>query len=204
MSATLKAEYRKKLGTRESRRLRRDGLIPANVQGGGGEHVDLSIVADEFWAARRGHEHLFDLELGDRTETAVVRQLQWDLMGEGISHIEFRRVQRGVEIESEVELVFLGHAKGGVVNKLMATLIIKAIPSKIPDSVEVNVDGLEPGTTVTAGELAMPEGVSLGVEPEAPVVVISVPKAESDEPATEEETPEDGAAPPAEPESTDS
>ena len=62
MSATLSGIVREKLGSRHARVLRLQGRIPANVQGGGREDVNFSIEEDVFLAARRHHEHLFDID----------------------------------------------------------------------------------------------------------------------------------------------
>lgn len=172
-SAILKAETRTKLGTRASRALRADGKIPANLQPADGkDHLDFAIDEREFLATRRAHVHLYDIEVGGASETAVVRELQWDSFGDNIIHVEFKRVQRGVETETEVELHFVGNPKG-VVNHTIQHLTIKSIPSKIPDEIEVNVDGMEEGTHILAKDLKLPEGVSLGVDPETEVAVIA-------------------------------
>src|SRR5690349_21713181 len=106
-SASLKVELREQLGTRPSKKLRAAGRIPASIQSSGGSVVNISLDADSFYEARRHHQHLFDLELpGGRVETALVRELQWEVMTEDIVHIEFRRVVRGQVTEAEVELEF--------------------------------------------------------------------------------------------------
>ena len=191
-SATIKAEAREKLGSRAARALRADGKIPANLQPADGkDHVDFSIDEREFLATRRAHVHLYDIDLGGDLESAVVRELQWDAFGDSILHIEFKRVTRGVETESEVELAFAGMPKG-VVNHLLNHITILSIPSKIPDEIEVNVDGMEEGTHIYAKDLTLPEGVSLGVDPETEVAVIAGVKEEA---APAEGEDEDGEGP---------
>ena len=136
-SATLKAEARTKLGSRACRALRANGMIPANLQPADGkEHLDLAINEHEFLAARRNHVHLYDIEIGGQSESVVVRELEWDVFGDSIIHVEFKRVQRGVETETEVELAFVGMPKG-VVNHTMQHISIFSLPSMIPDAIEV-------------------------------------------------------------------
>ena len=199
MSATLKGEKRGKLGSRSARVLRARGRIPACIQGEGKENLNLSIDEHEFLAARRHHEHLFDLEMdGGETETALVRELQWNALGEKIIHVEFRRVIRGQKTEAEVELEFTGHPKGGILNHLMTHVTIEALPSEIPDSIEVKVDGLEPGHPLHVRDLVLPEGVSIvGLPAEAQVAVVSVPKGEVEEEAEAEAVEEGAEAAPA-------
>ena len=171
-SSILKAEPRTKLGSRAARDLRAMGQIPASIQGGEGDHLDISVDSQEVWAMRRHHVHLFDLEVGGNTESATIRELQWDPISETINHIEFRRVVRGVAVDVEVPLAFVGHPKGGVLNHLMDTLEVRCLPSKIPDNIEVPVSELEAGKALTAGEIELPEGFELVTAADAAVVNI--------------------------------
>ena len=171
-SSVLTAESREKVGTRPSRALRSEGRIPATLQADAeNAHVDFSINENEFLAARRRHVHLYDIELTGDKHSAVVRELQWDTFGDKIIHVEFRRVTRGVEIESDVELQAVGQA-AGVVNLIVSQLTIKSIPSKIPDKLEISVAGLEEGSTLKASEVEMPDGVTLVTDADVDVVTV--------------------------------
>ncbi|MEO0651409.1 MAG: 50S ribosomal protein L25 [Planctomycetota bacterium] len=184
MSSTLKAQPRERLGSRHCRRLRAEGRLPISIQGEGKANADLSIDLAEFLAARRHHESLFDIEVeGSGTETAMVRELQYDSLGEELVHAEFRRVVRGVETEAEVELVFLGNYRGGVMQPLHTTLRVKAIPSKLPDSIEIHKDRLEVEHFLLAKDLALPEGVSLACEPDFQVAVVAAAEGVDEAPA---------------------
>ena len=199
MSANLTAEKRERLGSRFARRLRAAGRIPASIQGGEGEHVDCSIASHEFWTARRAHEHLFDLDGLGASETAVVRELQWDAFGDRIIHVEFMRVVRGVAMESEAALEFTGHPKAGVLNQLVTHVTVSSLPSMIPDKIEVRVDGLEEGDHITAADLVLPEGVELMTPLETQVATITTARADVIEEEGEEEEGELGTEAPPEP-----
>lgn len=166
----LKTEIRAKKGTRHARALRGRGMIPACLLSDGtAPTIDFSIHVHEFLTARRHHVHLFELELGSGTETALVRELQWDTFGDGVLHIDFKRVRADVETESEVELEFTGHPKSGHLNHLVTHVTVRCIPTLIPDLIEVPVGHLEQGGFILARELSLPEGVSLGIPPEAAI-----------------------------------
>ena len=191
-SSVLTAERREKLGTRASREVRSAGRIPASLQADGDSpHVDISIDEREFLAFRRRHVQLYDISVDGELSSAIVRELQWDAFGDNIIHVEFRRVQRGVEIESVVSLSTTGQA-GGVVNLLLSQITIKSIPSMIPDNLEINVGGLEEGTHLTAAQIELPEGVSLAIEGDTEVVTISGMSDEPEAPAEVEEGAEPG------------
>lgn len=178
-SAILKASRRSALGTRACRKLRAEGLVPGNLQGLEGKaHIDLSVNLHEFMALRRKHTLLFDLDIEGEQDTAMVQELVWDTFGNELLHVEFKRVVRGVEIETEVELHFIGHPKGGQPNVVTNTLVIKSIPSKVPEFIEVILDGVENNTTIHAEDLKLPDGVSLAADDNPTIVVIRDAKEE--------------------------
>jgi large subunit ribosomal protein L25 len=184
MTATLKTAPRPRLGSRPALALRMQGRIPASLQGEGKELLHLSIDRHEFLAVRRRHEHVFELELeGGGAENAMVRELQWDPLGEEILHVEFRRVDLARETEAQVMLEFVGHPKGGVLNHLVSTVTVAAIPSKIPDRIEVKVDAMELGHPLFARDLGLPEGVRLVTPGTVSIAVVVVVKEEVAAPA---------------------
>jgi large subunit ribosomal protein L25 len=185
----LKATKRKP-GTRQAKKLRLQGLIPASIQGEGRPNADVSIEERAFMTARRHHEHLFEIEVeGGDTETVLVHQLQWETTVERIQHVEFRRVVLGRKTEVEVELVFTGHPKGGVTNHLVTHITILALPSEIPDAIEVPMGDHEPGHTVHASDLVLPVGVELAVDADLVIANVAVPRNIEDETPEEETEP---------------
>src|SRR6186713_1259081 len=167
---TLKTEPRAKKGTRHARALRGRGQIPACLLSDGtSPTVDFCISAHEFQAARRHHVHVFELDLGGNVETALVRELQWDTFGDGVLHIDFKRIRTDVETEAEVELEFAGHPKGGMLNHLVTHVTVRCMPTMIPDSIEVPVGHLEVGGVILARELVLPSGVALAIAAETPI-----------------------------------
>jgi large subunit ribosomal protein L25 len=170
-SEVLTAQKRAKLGSADARSLRAEGRVPANLQGDG-DHVDFSIDMREFLATRRHHTHLYDIDLEGTKESAVVRELQWDAFGDNIIHVEFKRVQRGVETESEVMIEWIGQPKGGILNHLVDHITVSCIPSLIPDSIEVRVEHLEEGQHLKASDLKLPEGISLAIDPETEIATV--------------------------------
>ena len=175
--AKLDCAIRDSLGSRASRRLRAMGRTIASLQADSDHpHVDLHFDEAEFHAARRAHAHLFDLTFDGKSESAIVRELQWDALGDTLLHVEFKRVIRGQKTESSVPLAFTG-TPAGILNHDLDTVTISCIPSLIPDAIKVSVDGLEPGTHVRASDVQMPEGIDLVLDPDTEIAVISEMKA---------------------------
>ena len=179
-SETLKAELRTKLGSRSARKLRGDGRIPASMDSDSEstQHQDFSIEEHLFLATRRRHVHLYDIDFSGKVESAVVRELQWDAMGEAIVHVDFKRVRRDVETSADVMLEFTGHPKGGMLNHLITKIRILCLPADIPDSIEVPVGSLDTGDAIHARELVLPKGVKLATNPAVMVCNVVLQKIE--------------------------
>ena len=183
-SSTIPAEIRTTLGSRSARTLRADGRIPASIQGGEGECINVSIDSREFWRLRRQHVHLFDLEVDGNLQSATVRELQWDSLGDNLNHVEFHRVVRGVKTQVSVTLSYVGHP-AGVLNHLHDEIEVMCLPSLIPDSIEVKVDDMEIGHTITAGSVELPEGFDLVSAPDLAMATVADTRSNEVEEAAE-------------------
>ena len=174
-SARFQCSLRPELGSRAARKLRAAGRVPAslNSEGRDSAHVDLHLDESQFLASRRHHVHLYDLDIDGRVESAVVRELAWDSLGDRLVHIEFKRVARNVATESQVDLVFAGMVREGVANHVHNEITIRCLPGLIPDSIRVEVEGLTIGTHVRAKDLVLPEGVELAQDPETEILIVT-------------------------------
>jgi len=195
-SEVLKAELRAQLGSRAARALRAEGRIPVSMNADSTHgHVDLSIEEHNYMATRRRHIHLYEIEFGGSREMAVVRELQWNTFGEQIVHIDFKRVQRDVKTESEVELEFTGHPKGGLLNHIYTHVTVTCLPMDIPDSIEVPVGGLDTGGSILAKDLVLPAGVEIHLPPETKIAVVVAAKVEVEPAADAAAAPAAGTPP---------
>ncbi|MFT4709478.1 MAG: large subunit ribosomal protein L25 [Bacteroidia bacterium] len=161
MAITLNAELREKVGSRAARKMRANGSIPCSLQDPKAAVIAFGINEDEFLAARRAHENFFDIKIGKEDHPAVIRELAYDYLTDRIIHVEFQAVVRGVKVESEISLTFIGQPAGGVLNSIVDHVTVSSLPSMIPDTIEVMVATLGEGETLSASDLVMPEGCSL-------------------------------------------
>lgn len=174
-SEILKAGLRTQLGSRNARALRAEGRIPASLdKDDKHDHADIHIEEHNFLATRRRHTHLYEIEVEGQKglQMVVVRELQWDTFGEQIVHIDFKRVQKDVKTNSEVELEYTGVPKGGILNHLVTHVTVRCVPTLIPDEIEVPVGHLELGNAVYLKDLKMPEGVELIGNKELKIAVV--------------------------------
>jgi large subunit ribosomal protein L25 len=195
MAEVLNVEVRKDAGSRHAKRLRNSGSIPAVLYGHGEQTVSLAVPREQFTTALRHGSRLVDLK-GGVNESALIRDLQWDTFGTGVLHIDFARVSADERIEVTVPVELRGQApgvrQGGIVQHLVHEIEIECLATAIPEKIQLNVNHLELGGSVTVGQLELPAGVKLMSDPEA-IAVQCV------EPAVEEEA-EAGATEGAEPE----
>jgi len=188
---TLEAQPRTKSGTRVAIAERAAGLLPITLYGAGGGTDHFTISTHEFEGLVRHNEQVFDLALPDGKQRVMVREVQWDYMGDKLVHVDCLRVVKGQKMEFTVSIEMIGHAKGllkGEMTIQMKEMVIVCIPKFVPESLLVNVTELDVDETITAGDIEMPEGVELVGDPEAIVFAIH-PRREEEE---EEEVVEEG------------
>jgi len=179
----ISAEPRTEFGKGGARRTRRAGKIPAVLYGHGEKPKHIALPALEFAAAIRhgGLNQLFEVLVGDGTKTlALPKALQRDPIRDTIEHVDLLIVRSGERVNVELPVILTGEAtKEGLLVHDMNTLSISADATKIPDRVEVSIEGLQVGHHITAGQVALPSGVELLTDPEASVVtIVAAPTAE--------------------------
>jgi large subunit ribosomal protein L25 len=193
---TLVAEKRERTGTAECRRLRREGMTPGNLYGHGIEPVSLTVKSDELNHVIHGGSHLVRLDLGGSTETALFQAVQWDTFGTVIQHFDLLRVDLTEEVSVEVEVHLVGTpagvVNGGILEQPVHTLSLECRAGDVPDSIEVRVQQLEIGDSITVGDLVLPEGARCQFPDDQVVAQVVEP--------VEEEEAEEEAGGPAEPE----
>lgn len=186
MAETLNVEVRKSLGKRNAKRLRNSGAIPAVLYGHGEATVSLAVSHEQFTTALRHGSRLVQLQ-GGVNESALIRDLQWDTYGTDVMHIDFSRVSADERIEVTVPVELRGQApgarQGGVVQHMVHEIEIECLATAIPDKIQLNINHLEIGGSVTVGQLELPEGVKLLSDAEAIAVQCVEPAAEVEEAA---------------------
>jgi large subunit ribosomal protein L25 len=173
MAEALNVEVRESRGSRESRRMRKNGKIPAVLYGHGEATVSLSVGHDDLAAALRHHSRLVELK-GGVNESALIRELQWDPFGIDVLHIDFARVSADERIEVQVSVELRGTApgaaEGGVIEHLLHEVTVECLATAIPDRIQVKMGSLNKGQAITVGQLELPEGVKMLSDPEDIVV----------------------------------
>jgi large subunit ribosomal protein L25 len=188
----INAEPRTEFGKGGARRTRRAGKVPAVLYGHGEKPKHIALPAREFAAAIRhgGINQLFNIEVGDGTTAlALPKAIQRDPIKETFEHVDLLIVKRGEKITIEVPVQLIGEAAR---NTLVMTehdkLSVTADATRLPDHLEVSIEGLEPGSRVTASDVTLPTGTELAAEPDLVIAMITAaPTADQMEGAVEGE-----------------
>ncbi len=194
---TLRVRKRDVSGTRPARRMRREGLVPAVVYGRGLETTSLTVGSRDLYAVlhtEAGLNALIELEVDEgQTVLTVAREIQRDAIRGDLTHVDFIKVSLDVEIEAEVLLDFVGTPIGvredeGFVETIEATVLISALPTQIPTSIEANIEDLGIGDTLRVADLPAVEGVTYLVDADRPLASVILPSVIEEE---EEEIPDE-------------
>ena len=197
----IKASLRQPLGKR-SRRLLREGKLPAIVYGHNTEATPITLDKLEFQKVfvKSGRTHLVDLAIDGRAEKVLVREIQTHPRRLGPIHVDFYQVNLQEKIEVEVPIHLTGEsavvkAGDGDILHAMHEIRVECLPSEIPEEFLVDITPLEEiDMEIRVSELKVPQGVTILDDPDQLVVKI-VPKREM---KIEEEVPAAEAAVPVE------
>lgn len=197
----IKVERREDEGKGASRRLRREGKIPAIVYGGDLKPVNIQLDHEPVWLASQNewfYSSILDLSLGGDVQKVLLRDMQRHPYKQLIMHLDFQRVTEGETLRTAVPLHFIGEdtSPAGksaevVVTHELNEVVVECLPQDLPEHIEVDLSALELGTTVHLSDLKLPSGVEipelkLGKEHDVAVVVARHGRVET-------ESSEDGA-----------
>ncbi|MEX2107409.1 MAG: 50S ribosomal protein L25 [Solirubrobacterales bacterium] len=207
----MKAAPRAEFGSRSSRRLRREGLVPGVVYSGGSEARAFQVGEREVRNVLASGHALFDLELEDgKAVPVVVKEQQHHPVRDQLQHIDLQEVKLDEAIQAEVAIELEGAEtapgvkEGGVLEHVTREVTVEALPTEIPERLIADVSQMQINDTVQLSTIAAPEGVKFVAEDpdEVTIATLSPPRVEEEpEPAVEEETElvgEEGEAPAAE------
>ncbi|SMF94078.1 large subunit ribosomal protein L25 [Methylomagnum ishizawai] len=184
------AELRTNTGKGNARRLRNLNKVPA-VLYGGGEPVSLILEHNKVVKALENeatYSHILTLNIGDKQEQAILKELQRHPSKPIIMHMDFQRVSESDKIKVHVPLHFInqetsvGVKKGGVVNHNLVDVEVTCLPSQLPEFIEVDMADVDIGGSVHLSDLKPPVGVQIvallhGPEHDTPVAVIQTTRA---------------------------
>jgi large subunit ribosomal protein L25 len=178
-------QQRHALGSRESRRLRREGLIPG-VLYGRGKTPHPFVVPERTLRSALGGPHglhaILDVVLDDQktTHASVVKDYQQDPIRGHLTHIDLHEVRLDQPISAQVAVELLGESPGvkvgGVLTQLVRDVTVEALPLEMPDRLSLDISATEIGSTLRVSDLVLPAEVTVLADPENVLVTVSAPR----------------------------
>jgi large subunit ribosomal protein L25 len=208
----LEVRKRERLGTRESKRLRREGLIPGVLYGRGEPHA---IVVPERELRRvltgdAGLHAILDVVIEDQetTHPSILKEYQHDPMRGKLVHVDLQEVRLDQPIQAVVSVSLVGAEdapgvrEGGALSQVNREINVEALPMEIPEHIDLDVSGMVIGDTLRVSDLRAIDGVTFLDDPETVLASLAIPTRveepeveEAEEEAAEGEEGAEGEAP---------
>ncbi|OGH02904.1 MAG: hypothetical protein A2798_00550 [Candidatus Levybacteria bacterium RIFCSPHIGHO2_01_FULL_37_17] len=163
----LKVEERKVLG-KKVKKLRRDGITPGNVYGKEVKSTAVQLPTKNFMDVYKesGETTLVDLELGSKTIPVLIQNVYKDFRG-NVLHADFFQVNLKEKVKANVPLEFVGEPKAvtektGILMEITNEVEVEALPTELPEKIEVNVEHLaQIDDQIAVSDLKVPQGVTI-------------------------------------------
>jgi large subunit ribosomal protein L25 len=199
----LEVQERERSGSRNSRRLRKTGLIPGVLYGRGHTPHPISVSERELRRVLTGTAGLHAildvvLEGQKTTHSSILKDYQVDPIRGKIDHFDLQEVRLDQPIQTSVVVELVGESvgakAGGVLSQVAREIRVEALPLEVPERMELDVTSMEIGDSLRLSDLTVPDGVILLDDPETVLATVTVPtKVEEPEPEEVEEEVEEGA-----------
>jgi large subunit ribosomal protein L25 len=169
-------DIRTSFGKGAARKLRASGKIPAVVYGHGADPLHVALPAHETTLIARRANALIELKMTDGEQLVLIKDVQRDPVRQIIEHLDLVIVRKGEKVTVDIAVHVEGEPISGTMVQMdHSSVTVEAEATHIPEYVSVNVDGLEEGSQIHAGELSLPDGSTLVTDPEALILSIQLP-----------------------------
>ena len=193
-STKLSISSREVSNSRSTRRLRREGQVPGVLYGGGDNAVPFAVDERELRHALAARGAVIELQLGGEATPAVLKDAQRHPVRGHTMHVDFLRVNLNVAIHAVVNLELVGGEsapgviEGGVLEHVTREINIEALPTDIPERLQVDVSSMQVNDTLTLAAVEAPQGVTILDDPDETVVAtLTPPKLQAELEALDEE-----------------
>jgi large subunit ribosomal protein L25 len=194
---TIKGYKRETLGTGESRRIRREGKIPAVIYGKNApEHISLDVKEFATAIGSINETSIITIKVGRKSHSVLIKAYQTALISGDVTHMDFFEVSKGETLHTHIPVTLHGSAKGvkegGLLEHVLHDLEIECLPKDIPESIVVEIAELGMNESLHVSSIVVPEGVKILTNPERTIVTVVSKKAEVTEESEELEGEEEG------------
>lgn len=189
----LQVQKREKLG-RQVKRLRKEGITPAELYGRGFENIHLSVLTKEFKKVfkKAGETTIINLVLDEKKYPALIQDVSFHPVSDEVKSVDFYKVRMDEKIKVKVPLEFVGISAGvkehdGVLVKTLHEVEVEALPADLPHVLKVDISKLEDvDQSIYVKDLEIPKGVKVLVDSDTAVASINAKVTEEEELAMQE------------------
>ena len=186
----LNVDIRKEQGTSAARRARLQNKVPAVVYHSGVEAIPLSVDKISLNKALRTGQMIFEVNVEDKDQFVLVKEIQYHPVTDEIIHIDFQKVKEDEKISLEVAVRSSGEAQGvklgGLLVQMLNSVTIKCKPAEIPEFLEIDVTDMEMNTNLFVKDITLPSDVEMLTAEDIAVVSVQEPKQEKEEEVAED------------------
>jgi len=181
----LNVDIRKEHGTSAARRARLQNKVPAVVYHSGIEATPLSVDKISLNKALRTGQMIFEVNVEDKNQFVLVKEVQYHPVTDEIIHIDFQKVKEDEKISLEVAVRSSGEAQGvklgGLLVQMLNSVTIKCKPAEIPEFLQIDVTDMEMNTNLFVKDITLPTDVEMLTAEDIAVVSVQEPKQEKEE-----------------------
>ena len=192
------ATERKDTGKGAARQARRDGLVPGVVYGGGEDPISINVPFNELFKklkAGRFLSTLFNLKVEGHHDVRVIcRNVQRDVVKDLPTHLDFMRLKRTTKVNLFIGVEFVGEdncpglKRGGILTVVRPEVELVVTAGDIPESITVDLSGLEVGDTITIASVDLPEGAKPTIDRDFVIANIQAPSSLTSEEDADDDT----------------
>ncbi|QDV49385.1 50S ribosomal protein L25 [Gimesia fumaroli] len=194
----ISAFKRDKLGSIESRRIRRAGRVPAVVYGHEQEPAHVCVEDHDLQNLIKNRERVFEIDVDGQVEETMLRELQWDTFGTQVLHVDLIRINASERVTVEVPVRLRGTSpgvvSGGILEQPLHTLELDCLAHNIPDDLPVRINALEIGDAIHVSDVEVPRGSKIHNEGDQVVVHVIAAQPEEAEAEVSDAAAESGEA----------
>lgn len=180
MGIKIKGEVREFFGKNASRRVRREGKVPANLYGIAAENVSLVLDKKDIFEILRseaGENTIFKISYDSKTQDVMIKEVQTNPANDELLHVDLILITMDKEIRVTVPFVLTGEAvgvktEGGFVDFVTREVELECLPKAIPEHIEVDISALHLHQSIKVEEISLPEGAKWVSDPETVIAMI--------------------------------
>ena len=148
---------RNQTGAKESKIVRKKGLVPGVLYYSGEEAISISVEKSILLRAMNSGQRIFEIDQDGESQYTMLKQVQYHPVTDEVIHIDLMRVRRSEKMTISVPIVLVGDAigvkEGGVLSQSLTQVEISCYPTDVPEQIDLKIDDLEINAALSVGDI---------------------------------------------------